>query len=145
MPLTILRPSQLYGISEAFKKNQPLIYNIIEQAKSGMNITLYGTNDAQRNYLYIDDFVDVILNVIEKKILGIYNCQFLQDVAISEVAKSAINAFNSKSKINFLKEEADVRHNVFPIDETLYKKINLYPKVDIKQGMRMIAKNRNLS
>jgi UDP-glucose 4-epimerase len=142
LSLTILRPSQLYGTNVAFKKHQPLIYNIIEQAERGEDITLYGSNNALRNYLHIDDFVSVVLRVIERRIFGLYNCQYSRDVTLSEVAESAIGAFGGKSKVKFLKEKDVIHDNVFFIDDTLYKKIGYYPSLDIGEGIAMIAKSR---
>jgi len=55
MPLTILRPSQLYGDDDRFRGHQPFFYDIIDKAEAGEDIILFGTHDALRNYLHVDD------------------------------------------------------------------------------------------
>lgn len=142
MPLTVLRPAQLYGNTNDFAKHQPFLYAMANKAESGEEITLYGKNDALRNFLHVDDFTQIILKVIQKKVTGIYSCQFVTDTSISAIAKAAISAFNSAAKVSFLEDKGDIKSNIFPIEDALYQKINFYPKVNIEDGMRMIAKNR---
>jgi nucleoside-diphosphate-sugar epimerase len=142
MPLTILRPAQLYGNTHDFAKHQPFLYAMTSKAENGEDITLYGKNDALRNFLHVDDLAQIILNVVQKKVTGVYPCQYPRDTSISAIAKAAIAAFNSKAKVSFLNDRHDISSNVFFIEDTLYKKINYYPKVSIEEGMRMIAKNR---
>jgi hypothetical protein len=85
------------------------------------------------------------MRVVQSTVTGEYCCQFPANTSISEIAKAAIAAFKSTSKVSFLYEKSDIPNNVFPIDDKLYKKINLYPRIDIEEGMRMVAKNKNLS
>ena len=55
LPLTILRPSQIYGVEDIFRKHQPFLYTIADKAEIGENITFNGSNDALRNFIHIDD------------------------------------------------------------------------------------------
>jgi nucleoside-diphosphate-sugar epimerase len=144
LPLTILRPAQLYGNSDKFRKHQPFLYMLADKAANGDDIDLYGKNDARRNFLHINDLTIIILKVIQMKIVGVYSCSNPVNTSLSEIARSAILAFNSKSKINVLVDKDDVKDNVFPIDDTLYTIIGFYPEIGIEEGMKMIAKSRTV-
>lgn len=143
LTLTILRPSQMYGSQESFRRHQPFLYTIADRAEKGEDIMLYGTNDALRNYIHVDDLVSIISLVIRNKEEGTYSCLHPHDLPYSRIAKAALAAFNSKARVGFLNDKEDIPDNVFQKDDTLYKKINFYPQISIEDGMKMIAKYRS--
>ena len=143
LPLTILRPSQIYGNEESFKKHQPFIYSMINKAESGEDITIYGSHDALRNYIHVDDLTKIISKVVQNKIEGIYSCMYSSNVTYSQIAKAALSAFKSKAKIRFLKNKPNIPDNIFEKDNSLYEKIEFYPQISIEEGMKKIALYRS--
>lgn len=139
MPLTILRPSQLYCENESFKKHQPLLYHIIYSVKKNEPIILQGKHNAVRNYLNVVDFIKIIERVIELKTFGKFNCVYPQNTSLSELTHAAIIAFDSTSKVEFDKSKNDIPDNGFIFDNLLYSKINFTPKININAGMRLIS------
>lgn len=142
LALTILRPSQIYGNDDSYRTHQPFFYSIIDKASRGEDITLYGANDARRNYIHIDDLVKVIACVVKERIEGVYACMHPQDISFTQIARAAFNAFNSHAQIRFLKDQEDIPDNVFKQDDSLYQKIGFYPQISIEEGMRQIAQHR---
>lgn len=142
MNLTILRPAPLYGDHESFRRHQPFFYSLADKAEKGEEITLFGTHDAKRNFLHIDDLTRIIVEVIRLKITGTYSCQFPSDTSLSEIAQAAIDAFASSSQIKFLEDKDSVTDNIFPIDTSLYEKLNLYPVINVADGMKRLAAKR---
>ncbi len=145
LPLTILRPSQIYGNQDNFSSHQPFIYSMIDNAEKGEPIRIYGSKDAIRNYIHIDDLNEIILRATEQKIEGTYSCMSPTDVAYSRVANAALDAFQSKGSLHFLKDKEDIPDNIFEKDNSLYEKINFYPQISIEAGMKMIAEYRSKS
>lgn len=133
---TILRPSQLYGVNTK-KEHQPLFYLMLDKASKGEKISIYGTNDAKRNYINFEDFANIVSKVVELKIFGKYSCQYPQNLSYSQIAKTAFNVFGYKENIKFLKEKADIPDNIFDYNDDLYKKINYYPQIDIEKGIKI--------
>lgn len=144
MPLTILRPSQLYGENDSFKKHQPLIYRIIQCVTQNKEITLYGKHNAIRNYLHVSDFNEIIRRVIDLKVNGKFDCVNTQNTSIIDVAKAAISAFKSKSKYLFDLSKEDIIDNSFEADVSFYEKINFQPRITIEEGMRRIANSKGI-
>jgi nucleoside-diphosphate-sugar epimerase len=142
LAFTVLRPSQIFGNSDSFRKHQPLIYNMADQAERDQDITIYGSNDALRNYIHIDDLTRIIAEVIQKRVVGTYSCTYPSDYAYSQIAKAAQAAFSSNGSVLFLKDKPDIPDNIFENDDSLYRKIDFYPQVSIEEGMRRIAKFR---
>ena len=142
IPLTIVRPSQIYGSSENFRKHQPFFYSMVDKAEAGEDIMLFGNHDALRNFIHIDDLVEVISLVIQKKVTGTYSCTHPDNLSYSAIANASVAAFKSRSQVAFLKDKPNTADNVFPWDGSLYEKIDFYPQINILEGMKMIKMER---
>ena len=142
LPLTIIRPTLLYGNNNSFSKHQPLIYAFIDKAQNDENIEIYGKKDIIRNYLHIEDLAIIIRKVIEKKITGTFSTLNTENNTISQIAQAAINAFNGKSKFFFSPEKPDIAENNFLLNNNLYDLIDYKPSINIQMGMKKIANYR---
>lgn len=145
LPLTILRPSQFYGVGEAQRKHQPFLSTIIDKAVNDEDILIYGSNDALRNFIHVEDVAKIIALVIQRKIEGTYACMNTKNVSYSEVAAAAIEAFGSKSTVRFIKEQPDIPNNIFDLDDSLFRLIGYYPQISILHGMKKEADYRKMA
>lgn len=145
MPLTILRPSQLYGVNESFKKHQVLLYKIIESVELNKDVTFHGTKNSMRNYLHVNDLNEIIWKVIDLKVYGKYSCANTKSATLIETFNAATNAFNSSSIYNFDNSQADIIENIFQPDIDFFNKIDFQPKIDIISGMEMLASSRRVN
>ncbi|WP_345190294.1 NAD(P)-dependent oxidoreductase [Algibacter agarivorans] len=137
IPYTILRPSQLYGNDPSFITHHPFLYQIIEMASKGQKISLYGNHGASANYLHIKDFSEVLYRVVKKCVLGEYDCTTMAPNTYLEIARNVFELTNNTISIELLKDKEE-SGNVFKYDDTIYKKVNYYPKVSIKGGLSEI-------
>ena len=55
IPLTVLRPSQVYDEAGKCRRHQKLLYAMADKAEAGEDICLFGSHDARRNYIYLDN------------------------------------------------------------------------------------------
>ncbi len=55
--LTILRPSNIYGPGQALRAGFGIIPTLLERARDGSKVTIWGDGSSVRDYLYIDDMV----------------------------------------------------------------------------------------
>jgi nucleoside-diphosphate-sugar epimerase len=142
LPLTILRPPQLYGEGEAFRRHQPFLYSIIDRAQRGEDITFYGQNDAQRNLMHVEDVAEIIARVVRQRVEGHYVCASPTNVRYSEIAATAIAAFGSTSTFRFDADQADIPSNAFAADNELYSRIGYFPRISLAQGIAREAARR---
>lgn len=70
--LTILRPSNVYGPAQPLRPGFGIIPTLLEKARDGGRITVFGDGSAIRDYLYIDDLVDACLHAMAGP-AGTYN------------------------------------------------------------------------
>lgn len=139
LPLAIIRPSQFYGAGSAYRKHQPFLSMIIDKAANDEDILIYGSNDALRNFIHIEDVARVISLAIRRKIVGTYACMNIENVSYSQIAAAAIEAFGSKSLIKFLAEQPDIPDNIFQPDDSLFRLIGYYPQISMSLGMKKEA------
>jgi len=61
LPLAVLRPSQIYGAGPRFRAHHPFLHAMLDKAKKGDDILLYGNHDPWRNFIYIEcrNFADL--------------------------------------------------------------------------------------
>ena len=142
LPLTILRPSQIYDKKGQFRKHQPLLYLMVDSAEQGEDVKIYGRHDALRNYIYVEDLVKIIIGTIEKRCEGTFSCNYPHDVKLSEIAKAAQLNFNNGGDVLFLMDKPDIPDNIFLNQVDLYEIIDFYPEVDISAGIKEIIEYR---
>jgi len=142
LPLAILRPAQMYGEGESFRRHQPFLYALMDSAQRGEDIVLYGTNDARRNFIHVADVAEVIARVVQQRIEGSYDCASLFNVSYCEVAAAAVAAFGSVSRVRFDTSKPDIPDNAFAANETLYRRIDYFPQISLAQGMAREALRR---
>lgn len=135
----ILRPSQLFGKEEIFKKHQPFFYQILEKTKNGEEILFFGEKSPLRNYLFIDDLTEIIEKVVDEKVTGIFNCTFPTNISYEEIAEIAAKIYNVNSNITKDCSKNNIEDNIFPYDDTLYKLIDFSPSIDMNEGIKKIA------
>jgi len=142
LPLLIIRPSQLYGVGEAYRKNQPFLYTIMDKVQHNQDIVIYGSNDALRNFMHVEDLAMVINLSVKRALTGSYNCPYPENVRYSEIVAAAISAFNSKSQLFFSPTHPDIPDNPFAPDDSLFTAIDYLPWISITAGMAKEASHR---
>ena len=142
--VAILRPSQIYGTGERFRRHQPLLYSLMDQAQSGWPIVLNGRNDALRNFIHAEDIAEIIARVVRQRVEGLYVCASLSNIRFSEIAKAAAQAFGNISSIHFDTDKPDIPDNVFEFDIKLYQMIEYTPRITLQEGLEREAARRTI-
>jgi nucleoside-diphosphate-sugar epimerase len=145
LPLTILRPVQLYGEGDSFRRHQPLLYAMLDSAQRGEEIVIHGRNDALRNFIHVADMAEIISGVVRLHIEGCFDCANLCNVHFSEIAAAAVAAFNSASSVRFDEQRPNIPDNAFVSDENLYNRIGYFPRISLAQGLAREAARRQAS
>ena len=142
LPLTIVRPSQFYGVGEQYRRNQPFLFTLMDRAQVGQDIELWGQRDARRNFIHVQDVAEILARVVLTRTLGFFTCSHPQDLFFSQIALAAVDAFGSGSTIRFLPDKPDTADNIFPFDDALYRALGHAPQITIASGMQMEAAHR---
>lgn len=82
--LTIIRPSNVYGPGQTFRPSFGVIRTLLERARDGGRVTIFGDGSAIRDYLFIDDLVAACLSALSGG-AGIYNIGAGKGTSLSEL------------------------------------------------------------
>lgn len=142
LPLTVVRPSRIYGDSADFGKNQPFLYAIIDRAQKGEDISIFGSNDAKRNYIHCLDLAEVIRRVIDQSIEGVYSCTYPENVRVTEIAAEAQRIFGRGGTVSFLADKPDIPDDTYPVESTIYEEIAFSPRISLRDGISRVKDQR---
>lgn len=140
LKLLILRLPQLYDHGVKAKKSQPMIYRLIDQIVDQQKATLYGSQAPQRNYLFIKDALDLILEVSMLSLCGTFNCPHPFSVTISEMIKSIGEARGKEAEICFLPHKENLKTIHVPNKNLIWDHVSSVPKNHILNDMNTIIK-----
>ena len=112
------------------------------RSEKGEDVVFYGKNDALRNYIFLDDFSEIVSRVIQQRTTGVFNCSALKPTQLSEIAKNAFDIFNQGGDIKFLEDKPDIEDLPVEIDSKLYDEIEFEPVVSLYDGIKEIQKMR---
>lgn len=63
---TILRPSNIYGPGQTLRGGFGIIPTAFDRTQTNTPLTLWGDGSAMRDYLYIDDFIQLCLTILNQ-------------------------------------------------------------------------------
>ena len=96
-----LIPCNLYGIGDKDGDNSHFVAALIKKIKDANinkndKIILYGDGTPLRQFLYVDDFCQIIKYVIDNDITESFNVSTYENLSIKEIAEIALESCNSK-------------------------------------------------
>jgi len=135
LPVCILRPFNIYGRG---MNNKLLIAEIISQLydKKSKEIILQDLSP-RRDYLFVDDLVEAMIMLFEKRKTGVYNIGSGESLSVEEIVKSIIIAspigktYSSKNSVR-KNEIPDVVADISKITS----EIGWKPKHSFEEGIR---------
>ena len=141
--LSILRLSQVYDAKSKCRKHQGLFYAMIDKAERGEDITIYGSNDAERNFIYVGDLIDTIRTMIEEVIVGTFDCVHPESVTLSEIAQTAFDVFGRGGSVVFDKSRPDLADIPTTVGVPIRREFKMPPMTTLKEGITMIKDVRD--
>lgn len=92
--VTILRPSNLYGPGQALKSNFGVIPTLFDRAIRQTTFEIWGDGETVRDYLYIQDFIDLCMRTISFSISNdkfeVFNAGSGQGITINQLSEFVV-------------------------------------------------------
>jgi UDP-glucuronate decarboxylase len=136
MDVRVVRIFNTYGPNMQVDDGR-VISNFINQSLRNKNITIYGNGDQTRSFCFVDDLVEVIIKIIEKKnkINQPINIGNPEEQTIKQLANKIIQLTGTKSRIKYINLPPDDPYKRCP-DITFAQKNFLWsPKIALKEGL----------
>jgi len=90
MGLTVVRSTQLYGIESAA---ETLPHRLVAELRAGGEPRLTAAQDIVRDYLHVDDLVELLARVVDTPASGTYNAGSADPLELGELFRAAFMAF----------------------------------------------------
>jgi nucleoside-diphosphate-sugar epimerase len=141
----IFRPHNVYGPDMGWEHVIPQLVLKIRKiaaatAEKKIKIHIQGTGKETRAFIFIDDFINGLMLVLEKgEHLGIYNIGTMEEMKIGDVAKKIGNYFGKQAEVvpGEIAKGSPTRRCP---DTTKLKKLGFKPKTTFAQGLLATAK-----
>lgn len=112
-----------------------VVSNLINQALSGEDLTVYGKGKQSRSFCYVDDLVEGIIKLMQTDYTLPINLGNPSEFKIKELAHLVLKSTNSQAKIKYLPLPEDDPKQRKP-DITKAKRILAWqPEVPLRQGL----------
>ena len=134
--VTILRPSNAYGPGQTIKSGFGLVRTMLEHARVGTTLEIWGDGENVRDFIYIDDIVDATTRLIKlPQDSGTYNLGSGVGYSVNQVRAIVEAACDRQLQTSYRPSRGmDVRRVV--LDNTrLYARLGWQPAVRLTDGI----------
>jgi len=138
----IFRPHNVYGANMGWEHVIPnfitkIFQNSTDNNSPDIKLEIQGEGNETRAFIYIDDFIDGLLNVYEKgENLNIYNIGTTNEISITDLAKKIGNCFGKRIQVVPGKIQKGSTKRRCP-DITKISNLGFYPKHTIEEGLKI--------
>lgn len=143
--VTIFRTSNVYGPHRSNKfSGYNVINHFIDLAKNGNQLVIFGDGNQERDYLYIDDFIDAFLLAVYKNTSGqIYNLGAGIGIKFKKMTQLIIKKVG-KGSIKYVKWPNDfltLETGSYVSDiRKIKRELGFSPKIDFEEGIQKTLK-----
>jgi UDP-glucose 4-epimerase len=133
--VTILRPSNAYGPGQKFRDGFGLVRTVLEHARMGTTLEIWGDGESVRDFIYIDDIVDATIQLMHIPIdNGTYNLGSGVGHSVNQI-KGLVESVCGEQVRSICRPPrgVDVRDVVLDISR-LSNRLNWKPTVGLAQG-----------
>jgi UDP-glucuronate decarboxylase len=115
-----------------------VVSNFVNQALTGLNITVYGDGSQTRSFCYVDDTIRCLEMVMDQDTASgqIINVGNPYEYSILDVAKLVKKLSNSKSKIVYLSLPEDDPKVRRPVIDKATKLLGWQPEIHLEEGLK---------
>ncbi len=134
--VTVLRPSNLYGPGQLFRKDFGVIRAVLQHLKQGTTMEIWGDGESVRDFLYIDDMVDLCSRMIDFDTKDqIYNVGSGIGHSVNQIIKISESVSGKKLRINYKPvRHVDVKNIVLDISK-IQNDTGWRPEVQLFEGI----------
>lgn len=167
MSVTCIRFANVYGPHiDCLRKQPPFVAYMIRELYYDRVPIFHSDGNQRRDYVYVDDLIDLALAVQEGDGFDCVNCSSLKNYSVNEMYAIACKIMNKNIKPRYASDShywekyPDLFQGVYKIkDEILKDEINKYslcdntyarekygwfPKVNIEEGIKRVIENECL-
>ncbi len=113
-----------------------VVSNLITQALSGDDITIYGSGEQTRSFCYVDDLIAGLLALVQQNYCGAVNLGNPHELRVRDLADLVVAMTGTRSAITFRPLPADDPPRRRPDISLARKVLGWAPRVSLEEGLR---------
>jgi nucleoside-diphosphate-sugar epimerase len=138
---TALEAAQIYDEFGEARKHQPFFYRIMDAARAGNDVTIFGAADPERNFLYLGDFAEILRRVVVRRVTGTHPVLHPRSNRLSEIARTAFAVFGKGGTVIFQRDKPDIPGIYLPSTSDLSSRIDYTPPTELATGIELIRQH----
>lgn len=144
--LTILRPGNVYGPGQALQAGFGFVRTLLECARTGRPVDVWGDGSQMRDYLYIDDLIDACVGLLDEPAAqGAFNVGTGIGTSLRELIELARQVTEQPIAANFLPARGVDVDRIWLDTGRLQTAIGWRAKIGLTEGLKRTWKAiRNL-
>lgn len=133
-PVVVLRPFNIYG--EGSSKG--VVYNMVKSAKDSRKIRIYGDGKQSRDFLYVDDVINALVQVIKKEENSIYNLGSGENISLKELATLIQKEMKTSISIAYKPVESGKTKGVSYSLDKVRKELGWKASIALEEGIKKV-------
>jgi len=131
----ILRPSNPYGPRQGHFKAHGVISTFLRKAQMNEPMSVFGDGNSMKDYIYINDLINLTTELTFKGEVGIYNLGSGNGTSINQIIEEIKLKTKRDLKINYIEKKIyDVSNFVLDISKTS-KVVGSYTYTPLEKGI----------
>ena len=136
----VLRVTNPYGFSQGEDSKQGVIPAMLGAARSNTEFTAWGTGDAVKDYLHIDDLCAAVDAAVRNSLAGTFNVAAGVSLSLNQVAQIVEAASRQQLQIRHIEPQPwDVQGGRYS-NEKFARATGWLPRVDFAEGIARFAR-----
>jgi UDP-glucose 4-epimerase len=129
------RLSNPYGPRQVTKNNQGVIPRFIENISHDQPISLYGDASSSRDYIYIEDAVNLIAKTFESATQRVYNIGAGEQTSLKDLIAALEELLGKRANVTTQPEPKSFVHTTRLDISRFVSEFNLKPQISLKEGL----------
>lgn len=132
-----LRFPQLYDVEGRCCQHQPWFGRIVAYASRGLDLNMPAPGGA-RNFVHVHDAARLLIQAWRENVTGVWDIVHPESRDYLQIAQCAYTVFGSGGRVEIAQTKQPFRALHWPSGEPAFNRLNMWPEIDIEQGLRMI-------
>lgn len=141
---TVLRQSNIYGPYDKYDLEKSHVFGatITKVMTASEKITVWGTGEEQRDFLYVEDLVDLIENSInnQKSSYELVNASYGKSISIDNLVKTIVDVSGKDLKIEYDTSKPSIKTKIAIDNKLAYDVLSWKPKHKLRDGVKNTIK-----
>jgi UDP-glucose 4-epimerase len=139
----VARPGNVFGPGIYNFKPQNVISNFLLKIKNNLPVEIWGDGESHKDYIYMQDFVNMLFLALEKQLKGIYNIGSGNTYTVNQIIETIKNTIPVSFKISHIdKKDTDV-YKVLLDTAKIKQELNYYDFTSLEKGIQEIWNDLN--